>query len=116
VIADNLSAQKTGQVDVLDRHPKVHLHFTPTYSSWLNQIELWFAKIERDVIARGVFPSLADLRRKLMNYIRHYNKVPKTVKWRYFDPTRRITPSSAVTGQQYSHYFGLVINSCRPPA
>jgi transposase len=99
VIADNLSAHKTGQVDdFLDRHPKVHLHFTPTYSSWLNQIELWFAKIERDVIARGVFTSLADLRRKLMKYIRHYNKVPKTVKWRYFDPTRRITLNSAVTG------------------
>src|SRR6266850_2318515 len=98
VIADNLSAHKTGQVeDFLHRHPKVHLHFTPTYSSWLNQIELWFAKIERDVIARGVFKSVADLRRKLMKYIRHYNNVPKTVKWRYFDPTRRITPSSAVT-------------------
>jgi transposase len=65
VIAYNLSAHKTGQVDdFLDRHPKVHLHFTPTYSSWLNQIELWFAKIERDVIARCVFTSLADLRRK----------------------------------------------------
>src|ERR1700681_2246130 len=99
VIADNLSAHKTGPVECfLDRHPKVHLHFSPTYSSWLNQIELWFAKIERDVIARGVFTSLADLRRKLMKYIRHYNKVPKTVKWRYFDPTRRITLSSAVTG------------------
>ncbi len=98
VIADNLSAHKTGQVnDFLNRHPKVHLHFTPTYSSWLNQVELWFAKIERDVIARGVFTSLADLRRKLMNYIRHYNQVPKTVKWRYFDPTRRITPRLAVT-------------------
>jgi transposase len=98
VIADNLSAHKTGQVDeFLERHRNVHLHFTPTYSSWLNQIELWFAKIERDIIARGVFTSLADLRRKLMKYIRHYNKAPKTVKWRYFDPTRRITPSSAVT-------------------
>jgi hypothetical protein len=63
----------------------------------VNQVELWFSKIERDVIARDVFTSLADLKRKLMKYIRHYNKVPKTVKWRYFDPTRRITPSSAVT-------------------
>ena len=98
MIADNLSAHKTVQVnDFLDRHPKVHLHFTPTYSSWLNQIELWFAKIERDVIARGVCTSLGDLRRKLMKYIRHY-KVPKTVKWRYFDPARRITLNSAVTG------------------
>src|ERR1700691_3115964 len=99
VIADNLSTHKTRQVDdFLESHPHVHMHFTPTYSSWLNQVELWFAKIERDVIARGVFTSLADLRRKLMKYIHHYNKVPKTVKWRYFDPMRRITLSSAVTG------------------
>jgi hypothetical protein len=56
VIADNLSAHKTKRVDeFLAQYPNVHLHFTPTYSSWLNQVELWFAKIERDVIARGVF-------------------------------------------------------------
>jgi transposase len=98
VIADNLSAHKTQRVEqFLADHPKVHLHFTPTYSSWLNQVELWFAKIERDVIARGVFTSVSDLKRKLMRYIRQYNKVPKPVKWKYFDPTRRVTPSSAVT-------------------
>ncbi|RPI60960.1 MAG: IS630 family transposase, partial [Lysobacterales bacterium] len=99
VIADNLSAHKTQLVqEFLTAHPNVHLHFTPTYSSWLNQVELWFAKIERDVIARGVFTSVADLRKKLMRYIRHYNEAPKTVKWKYFDPTRRIAPStSAVT-------------------
>jgi transposase len=98
VIADNLSAHKTAQVkDFLDVHRNVHLHFTPTYSSWLNQVELWFSKIERDVIARGVFTSVPDLKRKLMRYIRHYNKAPKTVKWKYFDPTRRITPTSVVT-------------------
>ena len=99
VIADNLSAHKTKAVDeFLATHPCVHMHFTPTYSSWLNQIELWFAKIERDVIARGVFTSIADLKRKLMRYIRHYNKQPKPVKWKYFDPTRRITPDLSVTG------------------
>ena len=53
IIADNLSAQKSRPVTgFLTLLPKVHLHFTPTYSSWLNQIELWFGKIERDVIAR----------------------------------------------------------------
>src|SRR4051795_11305918 len=98
VIADNLSTHKTRQVDdFLESHPHVHMHFTPTYSSWLNQVELWFAKIERDVIARGMFTSLADLRRKLMKYIRHYNNVPKRVKWRYFDASHRITSTSAVT-------------------
>ena len=98
MIADNLSAHKTKQVtEFLDWHRNVHLHFTPTYSSWLNHVELWFAKIERDVIARGVFTSVADLRRKLMRYIRQYNKAPKAIKWRYRDPTRRITPHSVVT-------------------
>jgi transposase len=98
VIADNLSAHKTKRVDqFLAAHANVHLHFTPTYSSWLNQVELWFAKIERDVIARGVFTSVPDLKRKLMRYIRQYNKEAKPVKWKYFDCTRRITPASIVT-------------------
>src|SRR5215212_9932237 len=70
VIADNLSTHKTQAVRTfLLNHPNVHLHFTPTYSSWLNQVELWFSKIERDVIARGVFTSVPDLKRKLMRYI-----------------------------------------------
>jgi hypothetical protein len=72
------------------QHRRVQLHFTPTYSSWLNQVELWFAKIERDVIARGIFTSVADLKRKIMKYIRHYNKVPKPIRWTYANPTRRI--------------------------
>jgi transposase len=91
VIVDNLSAHKTKLVDeFLAAHPNVHLHFTPTYSSWLNQVELWFSKIERDLIARGVFTSVKDLARKIMRYIRHYNNSPKPVKWKYFDSTRRI--------------------------
>ena len=98
VIADNLSAHKSQQVDAfLCAQPNVHLHFTPTYSSWLNQVELWFAKIERDVIARAVFPSVANLKRKLMRYIRYYNKQPKPVKWQYFNTTRRIPPNSIGT-------------------
>lgn len=99
VIADNLSAHKTNRVaEFLESHPNVHMHFTPTYSSWLNQVELWFAKIERDVIARGVFTSVNDLRRKLMRYIRQYNKAPRTVKWKYADPSRHISTESVVTG------------------
>src|ERR1700733_12744943 len=78
LIADNLSAHKTKRVEqFLAAHPKVHLHYTPTYSSSLNQVENWFARIERDVIARGVFTSVRDLARKLMRYIRHYNGAPK---------------------------------------
>jgi len=98
VICDNLSAHKTKRVNqFLADHPYVHLHFTPTYSSWLNQVELWFAKIERDVIARGIFTSVADLKRKLMRYIRYYNRAPKPVKWVHRNPARRITTDSPVT-------------------
>src|SRR5947207_15633599 len=96
--SDNLSAHKTSKVEeFLARHPNVHLHFTPTYSSWLNQVELWFAKIQREVIARGIFTSVKDLDKKIMRYIRQYNQKPKTVKWKYFDPTTRITCQSTVT-------------------
>jgi transposase len=99
VILDNLSAHKTKKVDeFLAEHPRVKLHFTPTYSSWLNQVELWFAKIERDVIARGVFSSVKDLARKLMRYIRRYNNNPQPVKWKYSDPSRRVTTTFTVTG------------------
>jgi transposase len=41
----------------------------PTYSSWLNQVELWFGKIERDNLARGIFTSVSDLRGKILRYI-----------------------------------------------
>lgn len=99
VIADNLSAHKTKLVrEFLRNNPRVHIHYTPTYSSWLNQVELWFAKIERDVIARGIFTSVADLSRKLMRYIRHYNKDPKPIKWMYRDPTNRFTTGAKSVG------------------
>jgi transposase len=91
LIADNLSAHKTKAVsDWLDAHPRVTLHFTPTYSSWLNQVELWFAKIERDVIARGIFTSTSDLRRKLMQYIRLHNKTCQPIQWAYSNPSHRV--------------------------
>ena len=98
VICDNLSAHKTQKVQqFLSDHPTVSIHYTPTYSSWLNQVELWFAKIQRDVIARGVFTSVTDLKRKLMRYIRQYNKEPKPIKWIYRNPSNRITTDSSVT-------------------
>lgn len=100
VILDNVSTHKTKLVQrFLEAHPNVHLHFTPTYSSWLNQIELWFSKIERDLIHRGVFTSVKDLARKIVRYINKYNQDPKPVKWKYCDPRRRIrTPELTVTG------------------
>ena len=100
VILDNLSAHKTKRVkEFLENNPKVKLHFTPTYSSWLNQVELWFSKIERDLIYRGVFKSTHDLTRQIMKYVRKYNEDPRPVKWTYNEPSRRIkaTKRSSVT-------------------
>jgi transposase len=91
IVLDNLSAHKTQAVDeFLKENPRVHFHFTPTYSSWLNQVEIWFAKMQRDVIARGIFTSVADLARKLMKYIRAYAKSAKPFRWTYTNPYRRI--------------------------
>jgi hypothetical protein len=55
-------------------------------------VEIWFARIERDVIARGVFTSVKDLSRKLMRYIRAYSKDARPFRWKYSDITRRIKP------------------------
>lgn len=91
IVLDNLSAHKTSAVQqFLDQNPRMHFHFTPTYSSWLNQVEIWFSKIERDVIARGVFTSVKDLSRKLMKYIRAYAKSARPFRWTYTNVRKRI--------------------------
>jgi hypothetical protein len=66
----------------------------------LNQIEICFSKIERDVIARGVFTSVSDLARRLLRYIKHYNRRANTHQVEVLGPfTRRIQSSdSVVTG------------------
>src|SRR2546427_1637925 len=97
IILDNLSAHKTQAVrEFLQQHPRVQFHFTPTYSSWLNQVEIWFAKIEREVIARGIFTSVSDLARKLRRYINAYSANARPIRWKYSDPTRRV-PSNELT-------------------
>ena len=78
----------------------MRLHFTSTYSSWLNQVELWFGRIECDVIARGGFRLGRRSEEKARAYIRHYNKAPRAVKWKYSDTSKRLGTHSAVTGHQ----------------
>ena len=101
IVLDNLSAHKTKAVEeFLQQHPHVRFHFTPTYSSWLNEVELWFAQIQRDVISRGVFTSVADLARKLRKYIEAYAKSAKPFRWTYTDPQKRIRINE-ITGTAY---------------
>jgi transposase len=91
LILDNLSAHKTAAVRAWrERHPHVQFHFTPTYSSWLNQVEIWFGLITRDCIRRGIFRSVLDLVSKILSYVRLYNRNAQPFRWTYRNPRRRI--------------------------
>ncbi len=98
VICDNVSSHKTERVRAfLKANPSVTIHHTPTYSSWLNQVENWFSRIQRGLIARGVFTSVNDLDKKIMRFIREYNKNARPIKWKYDDPSRRYRADSSVS-------------------
>lgn len=98
VICDNVSSHKTERVRAfLQANPNMQMHYTPTYSSWLNQVENWFSRIQRSVIARGVFTSVKDLDKKIMRFIREHNKDPRPIKWKYNDSSRRYKANSSGT-------------------
>ena len=63
------------------KHPRWHLHFIPTHSSWLNQAERFFAKITEQRIRRDNFRSVQQLRDAIRDYIIHHNQNPKPFKW-----------------------------------
>jgi putative transposase len=82
LICDNYGTHKHATVKAwLARRPRFHLHFTPTYSSWLNQVERWFALITTQAIRRGSFDSVTDLKRKINDFVEHYNQHPKPFMW-----------------------------------
>ena len=82
LIADNYATHKHPKVKAwLERHPRFHLHFTPTSASWLNQVERFFGQITEDRIRRGVFHSVADLEAAIENYLEQHNTDPKPFVW-----------------------------------
>jgi transposase len=83
-IVDNLSAHLTEKTDILLEHnPRVHLHFTPTHASWLNQVELFFSILERRLLRRGEFSSLDQLTRRVIAFINDYNRRAAPFRWTY---------------------------------
>jgi transposase len=83
VILDNLSTHSGADVDAwLSKHPNVTFHFTPTGSSWINQIETWFGIITRQSIRRGNFASLTQLIRQIERYIAHWNETADPFEWK----------------------------------
>ena len=85
IIVDNLSIHKDRSVkEWLSKKRKVKLHFTPTYSSWLNQVEIWFNILSKDVLKGGVWKSTEQLISQLLEYIDTYNKTrAKPFAWTY---------------------------------
>jgi transposase len=82
VICDNLSAHKAPVVHRwLLAHPRVELHFTPTYSSWISQVERWFAELQRRCLDRGTFCSLDELTTALEEWIGLWNATARPFKW-----------------------------------
>lgn len=75
VVLDNHSAHKTQEVmRWLEQHPRIHVHFTPTSSSWLNAVEGWFAQLQRRSLYRGVYTSVQELKDELKRYVRVHNR------------------------------------------
>jgi transposase len=82
LVLDNYGTHKHPDVKKwLAEQPRYYVHFTPTSSSWLNQIERWFAEITRKRIRRGTFRSVHELIKAIKDYVRHYNKNPQPFQW-----------------------------------
>ena len=89
IVLDNLSTHEVDDVKAwLKEKTNVHFHFTPTHASWLNQIELWFSILTRQLLKRGSFPSKDDLSKKIMKFIEAYNKESKPFAWCYGEPLK----------------------------
>lgn len=82
LIVDNYATHKHSKVKSwIKRHPRFHIHFTPTSSSWLNMVERWFREITDKRIRRGVFKSVAELVAAMMDYIQQHNAGPHAFVW-----------------------------------
>jgi transposase len=81
VILDNLSTHKPKRDLWLARHPNVHCHYTPTHTSWLNQIEIWFSILVARSLKEASFVSVAELMGHIESFINNYNKDARPFVW-----------------------------------
>ncbi len=104
LIVDNYATHKHPRVRrwLADR-PRFHVHYTPTYSSWLNQVEIWFNIITQRAIRRGTFRSVRDLIQKIEAFVKHYNRKCRPFVWTatsdsIFEKLERLSKAIAGTG------------------
>ncbi|HSE59841.1 MAG TPA: IS630 family transposase [Nitrospiraceae bacterium] len=82
LIIDNYATHKHPKVRTwLAMRPRYHVHYTPTYASWLNQVELWFRRISQQAIRRGSFQSVKELVAKIDHFVQTYNKTARPFAW-----------------------------------
>ncbi|MDE0224804.1 MAG: IS630 family transposase [Gammaproteobacteria bacterium] len=82
LVVDNYATHKHAKVRAwLARRPRYHVHYTPTYASWLNQVERWFGIITQQAIRRGSFSSVPQLRRRINEFVDNYNKNCRPFAW-----------------------------------
>jgi len=82
LIADNYATHKHPKVQAwLKRHPRFHMHFTPTSSSWLNLVERWFKELTEKQLRRGVFRSVEELERAIKEFAASSNEHPRGFVW-----------------------------------
>ena len=82
IVLDNYGTHKTDIIRKwFAKRPRFHVHFTPTYGSWLNLVERWFAEITNKRIRRGVFRSVRELEAAIRDYIDVHNEAPKPFVW-----------------------------------
>jgi len=104
IIMDNYSTHKHEKVrSWFARRPRYQIHFTPTYSSWLNQVETWFGIITRNAIRRGSFHSAKELAQKIDLFVNNYNQDSKPFIWTattesIFEKLERLCKVISVTG------------------
>ena len=106
LIVDNYATHKHPQVLAwLAKHPRFHIHFTPTSSSWLNMVERFFRDITDKRIRRGVFKSVADLKAAIAEYIAVHNAKPKPFIWtaKASDILAKVTRARAVLNKSSSN-------------
>jgi transposase len=84
IIVDNGSSHRSKKTRAwLAKRKRLHVHYTPTHASWLNQIEIWFGILSRKVVRRGVFKSRSELVNKLLSFIEAYNVGARPFEWTY---------------------------------
>jgi len=82
LIVDNYATHKHPKVRVwLAARPRYHVHYTPTYSSWLNQVERWFGLITQRSIRRGSFRNVKELAQRIDAYTKHHNRHAGSFQW-----------------------------------